>query len=88
MKILRLLAAACLLQGCKGWTVADAPALAPPPSLMAPCAAPVFLGMEALTDQRVEVLWGRDRTALRSCAGRHSGLTDWINGTSKEQADD
>lgn len=35
-----------------------------------PCAAPVGLPDAALDDQQIEILWGRDRTALRECAAR------------------
>lgn len=35
-----------------------------------PCALPVALPDRALSDREVEVLWGRDRSALRECAGR------------------
>ncbi len=37
---------------------------------LAPCAVPVTLPDRALNDQEIEVLWGRDRTNLRECAGR------------------
>jgi hypothetical protein len=57
---------ACLLTGCGGWTVsAD-----PPPSAVQPCARPVPLGDQALSDQRIEILWGRDRAALLTCGDK------------------
>lgn len=64
---------ACLLSGCGGSTfVEDAAPL--PPSLLAPCAAPVALAERALDDREIEILWGRDRSALRECAARHDAL--------------
>ena len=50
-----------------GWYT---PALPLPPSLTAPCAAPVPLPIRDLSDQEIEVLWGRDRSALRECGSR------------------
>lgn len=35
-----------------------------------PCADPVELPDRALNDQEIEVLWGRDRSALRECGDR------------------
>lgn len=52
----------------------------PPPSLTAPCAAPVKLPEDGLSQSQVEILWGRDRRALRSCAGAHEALVrDWLS---------
>ncbi len=51
--------------------------LPPPPSLTSPCAAPVALPERAMTDQEIEVQWGRDRTALRSCGSQLDGLAKW-----------
>ena len=31
----------------------------------------------ALTDQDVEVYWGRDRDSLRACGSMHYGLVKW-----------
>ena len=67
-----LLASACLLTACGGSTAVEP--LAPPASLLHPCPAPVLLPDRALTDQDIEIFWGRDRTALRTCASRHAGL--------------
>lgn len=53
----------------------DAPP--PPPSMTAPCLEPVTLPEGGLSDQGVEVLWGRDRDALRQCAGRQQALARW-----------
>ncbi len=63
-----------LLASC-GSTSADR--LDPPPSLLVPCAAPVIIPERSLTDQDVEVMWGRDRSALRSCGSRLDGLANW-----------
>ena len=51
---------------------------APPPSLTPPCALPQSLPERALSQSEVELLWGRDRSSLRSCASRHDGLADYI----------
>ena len=53
----------------------------PPPSLTAPCAAPAALPDRAITQGEAEVLWGRDRRALRACGSRHSGLVEWMEAT-------
>lgn len=76
MQILQA-AAACLLVASCGSTGIDAPSHTPPPSLMQSCAVPVTLPARGLSDQEVEVFWGRDRAALRACASRHSGLAQW-----------
>lgn len=49
----------------------------PAPSLLVPCAEPVRLPERGLSDQEVEIFWGRDRDALRSCASKISGLIEW-----------
>ncbi|GGE24415.1 hypothetical protein GCM10011345_32970 [Gemmobacter megaterium] len=72
------LAAACLLVASCGSTATDAPRHAPPPSLILPCAVPVALPERSLTDQEVEVFWGRDRAALRACGSRQAGLAGWV----------
>ena len=53
----------CLLAGCGASTSADLP----PPT---PCADPVALPDRALSDLDIELLWGRDRSALRECGGK------------------
>lgn len=50
---------------------------APPPSLTQPCATPVRLPERGMTDQEIEVQWGRDRTALRACGSQLDGLAKW-----------
>lgn len=71
----RILPVVCLplaLSGCFG---ADAPLTEPPPSsLLVLCPPPVAIPQRDLTATEVEVFWGRDRTALRTCADRHSAL--------------
>jgi hypothetical protein len=64
------------LSGCGASPFADAARL-PPEGLLQPCAGPVDLPDRGLGDQEIEVLWGRDRTALRDCAARHDGLASW-----------
>lgn len=39
-----------------------------------PCEAPVALPDRALDDREIEVLWGRDRDALRTCGARLDAL--------------
>jgi len=65
------------LTACAASTVSS-PAIGPPPSLMVPCVAPVKLPERALTQAEVETFWGRDRTALRRCGGRHRALVGWV----------
>ena len=62
MQILLPLALVCLLTACGGLTSAR-PAVAP-------CLLPEVLPARALSDQEIELLWGRDRTALRNCGER------------------
>lgn len=70
-----MIAVASVLTGCAASTAVEAPVRPDlPPSLVTPCAAPVALPERALSDQEVEVAWGRDRSALRACASRHAGL--------------
>lgn len=64
---------ACLLTGCGVSTYGNLP----PPSLTQPCAPPARLPERGLTDQEIEVQWGRDRTALRSCGSQLDGLSKW-----------
>lgn len=45
-----------------------------PPSLTAPCAAPVTIPERNISGAEVEIGWGRDRAALRDCAQRHAAL--------------
>ena len=56
--------------------------IAPPPErLLTPCAAPqTWARGSALTQADVEILWGRDRTALRDCGERHGLLAEWAQG--------
>ncbi len=68
------------LTACAAST-AVSPSLSPPPSLLVPCIAPMKLPERALTQVEVETFWGRDRVALRRCAGRYKGLIDWVAGS-------
>jgi hypothetical protein len=71
----RLMLPACLcLASCASTSVEP---LLPPPSLTSRCAAPVRLPVRDLTDQEVEVLWGRDRDALKACGSQLDGLSNW-----------
>lgn len=73
MRSLLLIPSLCLLSAC-GASINARPDL--PPSLLVPCDHPVTLPDRALSDQEVEIYWGRDRSALRACASRHAGLID------------
>jgi hypothetical protein len=77
--------AAFLLAGCSA-SISGKP-IAPPPSLTAPCARPVALPEGDMTQRSVEVHWGRDRSALRSCADQLDGLAAWIAPKEKESRD-
>lgn len=68
---------ACLLLVSCASTGADVVAVSPPASLTVPCAGPVALPERALTDAEIEVMWGRDRSALRACGSRLAGLAAW-----------
>lgn len=48
---------------------------------MVDCKYPTVLPDSALDDQQIEVLWGRDRAALRECGSRHNALADWVDAT-------
>jgi len=64
------------LASCASTSV-DVERLPPPPSALEPCAVPQALPQRALNDQEVELYWGRDRDALRSCGSRHAALATW-----------
>jgi len=66
---------ACLLTASCASTSGSLPL--PPPSLTQPCTTPVRLPERGLTDQEIEVQWGRDRTALRACGSQLDGLAKW-----------
>ncbi len=66
-----LLSLPLALTACGGLPVAE-PAL--PPSLTAPCTVPQALPDRALTRAETEVLWGRDRSALRACGDRMAAI--------------
>lgn len=66
------------LSGCFGSIAAD---VAPPPdALVVPCQEPQGLPVRTVTRAEVEVLWGRDRAALRDCFERHRLLVRWAEG--------
>lgn len=69
-----LLVIALILAGCSSSYV-ERPR--PAPSLLVPCAEPVRLPERGLSDQEVEIFWGRDRDALKACASKVSGLIEW-----------
>jgi hypothetical protein len=67
-----MMLAASLLSGCLGLNSGE-PAILPP-SLTKGCSRPVALPERGLTDTEIEILWGRDRGALRACGDRHGAL--------------
>ena len=68
--------AACLAIGLAGCARNEPPPQAPlvSPSLLVVCAPPQDLPDRDLSAVEVEIMWGRDRTALRQCASRHGAL--------------
>jgi hypothetical protein len=76
MKAIKAAILAFALTGCA--SVEPAPVIIPA-SLLVPCDAPVALPSRDLTFTEVEVMWGRDRSALRTCSDRHAGLAA-VNG--------
>lgn len=71
-------ASLCLLAACGGSTAGD---IAPPPAtLVVPCAQPVQLPDGPMTQAEVEIGWGADRAALRTCGERQGLLVDWAQG--------
>lgn len=71
-----MILAALALSGCGASIAGEIETVPLPPSLTTACAAPVPLPERALTDQEVEVMWGRDRSALRACGSRHGALVE------------
>ena len=69
-----LLVIALILAGCSSSYV-EKPK--PPPSLLVPCDRPVRLPERGLSDQEVEILWGRDRDALNACGSKLAGIIEW-----------
>lgn len=59
-----------LLSGCGGSIPTSNPPQDWPPSLVRPCNKPVLIPGRDLSDQEVEVFWGRDRKSLLDCRGR------------------
>ena len=74
------LAAACLLPALSACGSGDAPVEIPPrttqASLLVRCEAPVALPSRDLTGIEIEIMWGRDRSALRACGVRHAA---WVS---------
>jgi hypothetical protein len=79
VRIVTLIALPCLLTACGASLPDERPV--PPPSLVAPCARPVALPDRGLSQAEVEVMWGRDRSALRTCGGQLDGLAAWAAGS-------
>ena len=72
---------ACLVAALTGCASDDATAIAPPPSLLLRCEAPLDLPSRDLSGAEVEIMWGRDRSALRTCASRHDALARIVEPT-------
>ena len=72
MRIATLIVLPLALGACSASTFGELEA--PPDSITRACATPVTLPEGDLTQAEVEVLWGRDRSALRSCGERHGLL--------------
>ena len=66
MHNLSLLLLVFLLSGC-GDSISVKPAVAP-------CKTPLELPERALSDQEIELYWGRDRASLRTCGLRLEAL--------------
>lgn len=75
-----MLPAVCLAVALTGCAKNEPPPQTPlvPPSLLVGCDPPQNLPDRDLTAVEVEVLWGRDRTALRQCASRQGGLAGLV----------
>ena len=71
-------AAGLALTGCGGLTKGELVAVAPRASAVAACSAPVVLPERDISATEVEILWGRDRSALRICASRHAALAQHL----------
>ena len=56
-----------------------------PPSLLVGCAAPVDLPQRDLTGTEVEILWGRDRSALRACGSQVSAISETLGASENRQ---
>lgn len=87
MRNLLMALAALGLTGCGASTYVEPPKPDLPPSLTATCAAPTRLPERQLSDQEVEVYWGRDRSALRACQSKHAGLVSAIEAKGKTDGD-
>lgn len=62
-------------------TVTIPPAL--PEAVRTPCDPPVSLPDAALTARQTASLWGRDRTALKTCEARRAAIITAIDGATK-----
>jgi hypothetical protein len=51
-----------------------------PPSLLVGCPAPQDLPRRSLNASEVEILWGRDRSALRRCGSQIDALAEILKG--------
>ena len=65
---------ASMLSACLGSSNGEPATI--PPSLKVPCADPERLPDRGLNDAEIELLWGRDRSALRACGAKQSALAD------------
>ena len=73
IKVTKAFILVSVLTGCGSVKPDDAPVIISP-SLLVACDKPVDLPSRDLAFTEVEVMWGRDRSALRECRDRHGGL--------------
>jgi hypothetical protein len=69
-----------VLTACGAFFPGEAVLPSPPIVLMAGCPSLQIDPARELSQAEVEVMWGRDRTAARACAGRHAALASWVDG--------
>lgn len=89
MQILMPLAPLLALTACAAFRGSDPPppSFPPPPaSLMLACDSPTHLPERMITQAEAEILWGRDRRALRGCASDHAGLVAWVDALAQAMA--
>jgi hypothetical protein len=68
----------CLLTACGVSTGADLAEV--PAALVQPCAVPQVLAVRPMMQAEVEIVWGRDRAALRDCGARQALLVEFLEG--------
>ncbi len=84
VKISMLIALPFLVPACSVFSPASLDLDPPPAVAMAPCPSLQSDPGRALSQAEAEIYWGRDRSAWRSCNGKHEILIDWIDGVTAE----